>query len=82
MGWSFKAPGNALAVLRVLPPFVARVVIANPLQLEPDCPKCARENGSQRGPPSHKPKLCYIRGLPGPMALRGARGGLTVSGCR
>jgi hypothetical protein len=24
MGWSFKAPGNALAVLRVLSPFVAQ----------------------------------------------------------
>ena len=66
-GWSFKAPGNALAFRRVLSPLVARVVIANnPLQLEPDCSMRTRKRIAER-PPSHNPRLCYIRGLPGPM---------------
>jgi hypothetical protein len=74
MGWSFKAPGNALAVLRVLPPFVARVVIANPLQLEPDCPKCARENGSQRGPPQPQTQALLYTRFAGPHGVaRSAR---------
>ena len=31
-----EAPGNAMAVQRVLSPFVARVVIANPMQVKAD----------------------------------------------
>jgi hypothetical protein len=66
---------------RVLSPFVARVVIANPLQLEPNCPKCAREKRIAERTPSHKPNLRYIRGLPGPMALRGGLSVPAVGDC-
>ena len=33
-----EATGNAMAVVRVLSPFVARVIIANPLQVKATCP--------------------------------------------
>jgi hypothetical protein len=81
MGWSFKAPGNALAVLRVLPPFVARGVIANPLQLDPDCPKCARENGSREDPQPQTQALLYTR-FAGPHGVARNARRAHCSGCR
>ena len=61
----------ALAVRRVLSLFVAQVVIANPLKLEPHCPTRTRK---QTGPPATTQALLYTK-FAGP---HGPRGGLIV----